>query len=87
MAERVITVNGKEYRLQECIPLAQYRRWAECNPLSLETGLPGLNAILAEPLSEADLDAMEAEEYFDLHKAVFDFFLALRWGRKEPSPS
>jgi len=85
--ERSVTVNGVVYPLKETIPLALYRQWAECNPMSLDTGLPGLNAVLATPLTEADLDAMEAEHYFDLHKAVFDFFLGLRWARKEPVPS
>lgn len=84
---RSVTVHGTVYPLQEHIPLAQYRQWAECNPLSLETGLPGLNAILAEPLTADDLDTMEAEHYFDLHRAIFDFFLGLRWGPSAPPPS
>ena len=82
--ERSITVGAQTYRLKDRIPLADYRQWAECNPMQLDTGLVGLNAVLAIPLSLAELDALLDEEYFGLHRAVFDFFLGLRWGRNEP---
>lgn len=84
---RTITVGGRTYALKEIVPLRLYRQWAECNPMDLESGLAGLNAVLAEPLADEDVDALPAEDYFGLHKAVFAFFLALRWEPSAPSAS
>lgn len=85
--KREITVGGTTYALKEGIPLRLYRQWADCNPMDLESGLAGLNAVLAEPLTAADIDDMPADDYFGMHKAVFSFFLALRWEPAAPSAS
>jgi hypothetical protein len=85
--ERSITVGERTYRLKDRITLADYRAWAECNPLSVDGGVAGLNAVLAIPLGEPEQAEMEVEDYLSLHQAVFGFFVALRWGQSAPSAS
>jgi hypothetical protein len=82
---RMLQIEGKEYALKEKVTPAQYDAWASANVMDPDVGIPALNEVLAEPVALDDFETID--EYFELHRAIWDFFVALRWGRSEPQRS